>query len=220
MIRIGVTGTDTGVGKTVVSCAIIAALRDAKMRVAAMKPIESGGTLDAEQLWRATGMVFPMDLVCPVSLAEPLAPLLASRRGNAEIDLAVLDAAFAQLSCDADAIVVEGAGGLLVPITREESYATLFGRWNLDLVIVAANRLGVLNHTLLTVHAAREYGLRVRVVVLNTISDRPDGLAESTNLAMLRELLPDVSVLPFPYAGNNDALPKISLNCPGFDNVA
>jgi len=219
-IRIGVTGTDTGVGKTVVACAIIGALREAGMRVAAMKPVESGGTSDADALWRAAGKIFPMEMVCPIALAEPLAPLLAARRANSVIDPHLLDSAFARLSSDADAIVVEGAGGLLVPITTGESYATLFRRWDLDLVIVAANRLGVLNHTLLTVRAAREHGLRVRAVALNSITSQADGLAESTNLAMLRELLPDVNVVPFPYVAEDGVLPKISFDSPGFTNVA
>ena len=220
MIRIGVTGTDTGVGKTVITRAIVAALRDDGRRVAAMKPVESGGTEDAEQLWRAAGMSHPMELVCPVSLAEPLAPLLAARRAEIDVDLRAIDAAFARLSAVSDAIVVEGAGGLLVPITMHESFATLFRRWELDVVIVAANRLGVLNHTLLSVAAAREHGLRVRAVVLNTISDEPQGLAESTNLEMLRELLPAMNVLPFPRAIHNEALPELSLKSLGFDDAA
>lgn len=219
MIRLGVTGTDTGVGKTVITCALIAALRERTNRVAAMKPVESGGTLDAEQLWRATGAVHSMRMVCPVSLADPVAPLLAARRSNTRVDLTVIDQAFAQLSAQSDAIVVEGAGGLLVPITEAESFATLFSRWDLDLIIVAANRLGVLNHTMLTVRVAREHGLSVRAVVLNTISGLPPGIAETTNFEMLRELLPDVRIVPYAFAGDCDVMPKLSLTSLGFDHA-
>ena len=220
MIRIGVTGTDTGIGKTVVSCSIIAAMRAHGLRVAAMKPVESGGTEDAESLWRATGMSHPMELVCPVSLAEPLAPLVAARRANTPIDLGAIDSAFEKLCTGSDAIVVEGAGGLLVPITEDESFATLFGRWDLELVIVAPNRLGTINHTLLTVLAARKYGLRIRAIVLNTITDQPDGIPERTNPGLLRELLPDIRVVPFAFTRTPDDASNISLTNLGFDNAA
>ena len=220
MIRIGVTGTDTGIGKTVVSCSIIAAMRARGLRVAAMKPVESGGTEDAESLWRATGMSHPMELVCPVSLAEPLAPLVAARRANTPIDLGAIDSAFETLCTDSDAIVVEGAGGLLVPLTEDESFATLFGRWDLELVIVAPNRLGTINHTLLTVLAARKYGLRIRAIVLNTITDQPDGIPERTNPGLLRELLPDIRVIPFAFTRAPDDASNISLTNLGFDNAA
>ena len=216
MIRIGVTGTDTGIGKTVVSRSIVAALRARLARVAAMKPVESGGTADAEALWRAAGTLYSMELVCPVSLAEPLAPLVAARRANTGVDVAVLDAAFATLSTDSDAIVVEGAGGLLVPITEQESFATLFRRWDLDLVIVAPNRLGTINHTLLTVRVARECGLHVRAVVLNTMTDQPDGTPERTNPELLEELLPDIRIVPFPFTESPDDASNMSLTSLGF----
>ncbi len=219
MIGIGVTGTDTGIGKTIVSRSIVAALRGSFARVAAMKPVESGGTEDAESLWRATGMVYPMERVGPVSLAEPLAPLVAARRANTPVDLGVIDDAFERLCADSDAIIVEGAGGLLVPITEDESYATLFRRWRLDLVIVAPNRLGTVNHTLLTVRAAREFGIRIRAVVLNTITDQPDGMPERTNLGLLRELLPNIRVIPFAYTLAPDDASNISLTSLGLDDA-
>ncbi|MES2359643.1 MAG: dethiobiotin synthase [Gemmatimonadota bacterium] len=219
MIGIGVTGTDTGIGKTIVARSIVAALRASFARVAAMKPVESGCTEDAESLWRATGMAYPMEYVGPVSLAEPLAPLVAARRANTPVDLGVIDDAFERLCADSDAIVVEGAGGLLVPITEEESYATLFRRWRLDLVIVAPNRLGTVNHTLLTVRAAREFGIRIRAVVLNTITDQQDGLPERTNLELIRELLPNIRVIPFAYTRTPDDASNISLTSLGLDDA-
>jgi dethiobiotin synthetase len=114
---------------------------------------------------------------------------------------------------------VEGAGGLLVPITEDESYATLFRRWRLDLVIVAPNRLGTVNHTLLTVRAAREFGIRIRAVVLNTITDQPDGMPERTNLGLLRELLPNIRVIPFAYTRTPDDASNISLTSLGLDDA-
>jgi dethiobiotin synthetase len=219
MIRLAVTGTDTGVGKTVVSCALVGAIRSGGARVAAMKPVESGGRADAECLWRATEMSYPMNLVCPVSLAEPLAPLVAARRMDMNIDVRSLDMAFQELCATSDAVVVEGAGGLLVPITESECFATLFQRWDMDLVIVSPNRLGAINHTLLTVHAALGYGLRVRAVVLNALSAQPREVAELTNLALLQELLPAVTVVPFAFTGSPGVPPHIPLASIGFDNV-
>lgn len=203
MIRLGVTGTDTGVGKTVVAVALTAALRRRGLRVAAMKPLETGVApddprRDAAQLHAAAGQRHDRALVGPVVLPDPLAPWVAAERVGRPVDLAELDAAFAQLAKDAEAVVVEGAGGLLVPITPDLAYDGLFRRWRLDLVVVAANRLGALNHTLLTVRAARAAGLRVRAVVLNDLPAAADEPARRTNLAALRALLPEVPIVPFP----------------------
>ncbi|MGI8548486.1 MAG: dethiobiotin synthase [Gemmatimonadaceae bacterium] len=199
MTRLAITGTDTGVGKTVVACAIIAAMRAAGARVAPMKPVESGGSTDAEQLRAASGIGYAMHLVRPFAFEEPLAPLVAARRARTHVDISVLDRAFADLSAMSDVVIVEGAGGLLVPITETENFATLFQRWNLPLVIVAANRLGALNHALLTVDAALAHGIDVRAVVLNSISNERPGTAERTNQAVLKELLRTVPVVSFPH---------------------
>lgn len=206
MIQIGITGTDTGVGKTVVAAAIITVLRERGLRVAPMKPVESGADArspdamsDAATLLQAAGGGYPMELVRPVLLAEPLAPFMAARRAGTAINTRLLDDAFHALQRDADAIVVEGAGGLLVPITERESFATLFARWSLELVIVTANRLGAINHTLLTVQAARAHGLTVRGVVLNFILSGTPDLAVSTNPGALRELLGETPLVTFPY---------------------
>lgn len=198
-VRLGVTGTDTGVGKTLVACGIAASLRAAGARVAVMKPVETGGSDDAERLREAAGARHPLRLVRPAAYDDPAAPLVAARRARRPVDLEMLDRAHAELSRDSDAVVVEGAGGLLVPITESESYATLFQRWGLELVIVAANRLGVINHTLLTVAAARSHGLVVRAVVLNTAAAGFAGVAERTNEAVLKELLRSVPVVSLPF---------------------
>jgi dethiobiotin synthetase len=115
------------------------------------------------------------------------------------VDLEALAAAFARLAAQRDAIVVEGAGGLLVPLTEQASYAALFARWRLGLVVVAANRLGAMNHVLLTVHAARAAALRIRGVVLNAVTGAAPDTAAQTNAATLAELLPDIPVLTWPW---------------------
>jgi dethiobiotin synthetase len=175
-------------------------LRAGGQRTAAMKPIETGESTDAILLARAAGKAFPLSLVRPIALPEPLAPLVAARRAHVSVNLDTLDEAFRTLCASSEAIVVEGAGGLLVPITETETYATLFKRWKLELVIVAANRLGVINHTLLTVRAAQAEGIPIRAVVLNSIKKHTTTPAERTNLAVLKELLLPIPVVQFPYA--------------------
>jgi dethiobiotin synthetase len=202
VIRLGVTGTDTGVGKTVIATALVALLRRGGLRVAAMKPVETGvapgGLSDAARLRAAAGGGLAAADVCPASYAEPLAPLLAAERAGRPVDLAALDAAFARLTAGRDAIVVEGAGGLLVPLTERVSFAELFLRWRLGLVVVAANRLGAINHVLLTVQAARAAGLAVRGVVLNDLPGTAPHPASHTNASLVQDLLPRVPVIAWP----------------------
>lgn len=205
MIRIGVTGTDTGVGKTYLSTLLVAMMRRRGLKVAAMKPVETGKTFDdptsdAARLRDAAGADDPLEQVRPVLLSEPLAPWVAlSRAGGPGVDVGALDAAFHALSEGRDAILVEGAGGLLVPLTRDLAYDGLFVGWGLDLIVVAGNRRGTLNHTMLTVRAAHDAGLRVRGVILNALGPDRNGIAERTNLEALTELLEPVPVVPFPW---------------------
>ncbi len=203
MIRIGVTGTDTGVGKSVVAAALLAMLRARGVRVAGMKPVETGvapgdPAADAWLLRRAAGGEDAEEDVRPILLREPLAPWVAARREGTSVDLARLDEVYARLCEGRGAIVVEGAGGLLVPFTRDVAFDGLCVMWGLDLVVVALNRLGVLNHTLMTVRCAHDAGLRVRGVVLNAGPNALAGAAEETNRDALAELVAPVPVLAFP----------------------
>lgn len=211
---IGITGTDTAVGKTTVAAALAARLTRDGRRVGVFKPVETGvgpGTTprDAALLRDAAGAIDPLEAVCPYWFDEPLAPLVAAERANRAIDLAVLDQALGRVATGRDAVIVEGAGGLLVPITDTLLFDGLFQRWHLDLVIVAANRLGVLNHTLLTVRAAEAAGLRIAAVVLNTVAAAAD-TAERTNAAVLQRLLPGHRILSFPYVVNSRHIPSLA----------
>lgn len=211
MIRLGITGTDTGVGKTYLSTVLLTLMRRRGHSVAAMKPVETGVTAndpasDAMRLREAAGSDDAVERVRPVLLSEPLAPWVALARSGGMVDLAALDAAFNELSEGRDAILVEGAGGLLVPLTRDVAYDGLFVGWGLDLIVIAGNRLGTINHTLLTVRAAHDTGLRVRGVVLNALGPEPGGIAERTNLDALQELLAPVPVLPFPWIRKDRSL--------------
>lgn len=203
MLKLGVAGTDTGVGKTVVAAALLVLLRERGDRVSGMKPIETGVLsgecgADATLLRAAAGGSDPPDDVCPVALTAPLAPLVAARGAGRRIDLEALDRAFARLCRRRAAVVVEGVGGLLTPITWTLANDGLFLRWGLDLVIVAANRLGALNHTLLTVRAASAARLLVRAVVLNDVPPVADRSLAETNHRTLARLLPGMPVLRFP----------------------
>jgi len=219
-IRYGVTGTDTGIGKTVVACALAARARVLGLRVAAMKPIESGIVerpvsdsglaSDADRLRAACGSTLPLSVVRPYVLEEPLAPMVAAARATMAIDLAVLDAALAQVEQDVDVVLMEGAGGLLVPITANASYLDLFARWRLPLLLVAGNKLGVLNHVLLTVRAAETAGVLVRAIVLTSLSERDATVAEATNFEALVTLLPTYLILRFPWVDRPDDLDALA----------
>jgi dethiobiotin synthetase len=189
-LRLAITGTDTGVGKTLVSCALLAALRARGVDARAMKPVETGITgrhagTDGARLHRAAGGAGDADDVCPATYADPLAPLVAAERAGRPLDLARLDAAVARLAAGAEALVVEGAGGLLVPFADALDFAGLAVRWALDVVVVAADRLGVLNHALLTVREAERRGLRVRAVALHPLQAGAADPSAASNAAVL-----------------------------------
>jgi dethiobiotin synthetase len=198
--RIGITGTDTGVGKTIVACALLALLRDRGHRTAAMKPVETGVSpqdrdTDGHRLVSLATSAAPMMTASPYRLREPLAPLAAAELEGESIDPRRLDAAFHELSADVDAVVVEGAGGILVPVTASLSMLDLFRRWSLEMLIVAPNRLGVINHVLLTERAAHSAGLVLTAVVLVDPAEADESTAG--NGALLARLTP-APVLRFP----------------------
>ena len=194
-----ITGTDTGVGKTFVACGLAALLRDCGYRVGVMKPAETGcaernGELfaeDAVRLKEASGCDAPLEKICPYQLREPLAPSIAAERAGVKIDIDHLLAVYNEISAKHDLTFVEGAGGLMVPLLPSYTYADLAKVLKLPLVVVAANKLGVINHLLLTLEHASCKGLRVLGYVLNQI-DGPLSLAAQTN----REVLVNLSAAP------------------------
>jgi dethiobiotin synthetase len=174
-----ITATDTGVGKTEIACALLRALRASGVDAVGMKPAQSGHSpgepSDAERLREACGGVEPLAAICPYSLTAPLAPAVAARLEGTRIELPrILEAARA-LAARHATIVVEGAGGLLVPLTDQETYADLAVALALPVIVVARAGLGTVNHTALTVEALRQRGLAIAGVVLNrtTATDDP-----------------------------------------------
>jgi dethiobiotin synthetase len=200
-----VTGTDTGVGKTLVACALAAALAR-RQTVAVLKPVETGcrevdGELvpdDAVHLRAAAGSDAPLDLICPFRFAEPLAPWVAAVRAGAAIDLDRIRSCYATLAARADLVLVESAGGLLVPLTRTASFADLAADLGLTLLVVVGSRLGALNQTLLTLECAERRGLAIAGYVLNQLTPEVD-LAQQTNADALAQLtdVPCLAKIPF-----------------------
>jgi len=184
-----VTGTDTGVGKTVVAAAMTAALAARGLRVAPVKPIVTGldepdpeRPLDHVLLARAAGV--EPERVCATTFGPAVSPHLAAELAGVTLEPAELVAAARAAAEGADVVVGEGAGGLLVPITRGylmRDYALDLG---LPLVIAARAGLGTINHTLLTIEAARTAGLRVAGVVLTPWPDAPDAMLHSNREAI------------------------------------
>ena len=210
MIRLGVTGTDTGVGKTIVASALAARARQLSLRVAVMKPVESGvdesGHLsDGERLLRASGSTDDIALVRPYVFSEPLAPWVAAARAGASIDINRLDTAVNTLVDSRDVLLIEGAGGLLVPFTPTTTFADLCVRWHCELIVVAANRLGAVNHTRLTLLAAASAGVRVRAVVLVSYEEHERTVAQATNFDSLRSLIGEIELFRFPWVAHIDS---------------
>ena len=153
-----VTGTDTGVGKTVVARAIIQALRAEGVDVGAMKPVETGvgrdGPADALALATATDHSEPLELICPLQFELPAAPSVAAADAQSPLRLEAVRSAWRTLQSRHEVMVVEGAGGLLVPLMENFDMADLALEMGLALVIVARPALGTINHTLLTIREA------------------------------------------------------------------
>ena len=174
------TGTDTGVGKTTVSRALLAAATARGLRTRCFKPVESGcsraadGALiahDAHALWEATDRTQALESVCLYRFEEPVAPGVAATRLGTSIDLGAITAAVsAARAASPDFLLVEGAGGLLVPLGGGQSIANLAILLALPLLIVARPTLGTINHTLLTIEAARSRGLVPRGVIFSSSS--------------------------------------------------
>ena len=156
-----ITATDTGVGKTVVANALIHYLRSNGANVGAFKPVESGGREDSTALLEATGADDGIELVNPYSFKTPISPHQAAEEEGRSIEIPVILDAFARLKERHDFIIVEGAGGLLVPLSKSCLYPDLMSALGLPLLVISRAAVGTINHTLLTVKHARSLGLRI-----------------------------------------------------------
>jgi len=221
-----ITGTDTGVGKTFVAAALAAYLHAEGYRVGVMKPAETGcrendGRLipeDALRLKSASGSAEPLETICPYRLPEPLAPSVAAERAGVKIDIDHLWAVYDEISARHDVTLIEGAGGLMVPLLPSYTYADFARVLKLPVLVVAANRLGVINHLLLTLEHAGCKGLSVLGYVLNHLSSETS-LAAATNREVLMGLTgaPCLGELPFVGAPESENYDPVDLIERGFD---
>jgi dethiobiotin synthetase len=216
-----VTGTDTGVGKTVVAGVLIKALQMLGSRVCGMKPIESGcrrrGSMllpsDGAFLKEISQMKEPLSHVSPSCFESPLAPMIAAEREGRRVDLKNILSIFMVLSDKYDAVVVEGIGGLRVPIKADYSVADLAAEMGLPLLVVASPFLGTINHTLLTIDYAQAKGLEIAGIVINYMRPSEGSLAEGTNPSVLERLSPVPLIGRVPYLDYIalDALERVAM---------
>lgn len=203
-----VTGTDTGIGKTYVGTALAKALKKMGHNVGVFKPVEtgvSGVPQDALNLKESADCCEAVDVVCPYPFADPVAPLEASRREGRPIEFSVLEKTYRYIAEKHDVAVVESAGGLMVPISNEGTFADLALRLDLSVLIVVGLRLGAVNHALLTLEAAKQKGLKILGFVLNDYQadDSPGALSVE---AVLREFSNAPILGTIPHDGDATAV--------------
>lgn len=199
-----VTGTDTGVGKTLVAAALVTVLRRRGVRAIGFKPVETGiqpgEKSDSELLAAASGEADPRAMPL-LRLSEPLAPAVAAERVGRTLEPQLIEARISQLREAGYTVIVEGAGGVMVPLAWDYSVIDLARAVDLDAVVVGRAGLGTLNHVALTAMALANRGIGLRAIVLNGRRTPPD-LAETTNPAVLSRLVPGVPIFEVPQAAS------------------
>ena len=205
MSGVFVAGTDTGVGKTWVAQALIQRGVAAGKRVAAMKPVSAGcvwteeGWLndDVALLRAASNVALPLALINPYAFEPPIAPHLAAQKAGVEIDLTRIESAYREIAAQSDEVIVEGVGGLLVPLDAKHSAADIILRLDLPVILVVGMRLGCLNHALLTVEAMAQRGIKLQAWVANQID--PNMREFDLNLASLKQRISAPLLAVFPH---------------------
>ncbi|TVM01031.1 MAG: dethiobiotin synthase [Candidatus Brocadia sp. WS118] len=202
-----ITGTDTGVGKTVVAGGLAALYRNKGLDVGVMKPIATGCKRvnnalisdDAVFLKCSAEVDDEYELINPVSLEQPLAPTIAARLSNTKIDLEKIRMDYDSLCERHEYLIVEGIGGLLVPVDEYYFVVDLANEMELPLIVVCRPTLGTINHTLLTVSYAREHGLDVKGIIMNESTENCDNVVKKTNVDEIKKLtgLPLLGIIPF-----------------------
>lgn len=209
-----ITGTDTDVGKSLVACALIEAFAARGCRVAPMKPI-AAGTVDVDgvemntdviALREVSGSTAALRDINPYCFSEAMAPHLAAQHENVTVELDVIKAAFDRLKSDVDTVLVEGAGGFLVPMSMNRSMSEIPAALGLEVILVVGMRLGVLNHALLTIEAIRARGLTLAGWVANTTAAGATMLAFDENHATLERMIdaPLLGTVPFDARSKTD----------------
>ncbi|OGP15627.1 MAG: dethiobiotin synthase [Deltaproteobacteria bacterium GWA2_54_12] len=212
-----ITGTDTNVGKTEAACVLASSFRGAGLKVGVMKPVETGCRLlgekmipkDALRLKEASGTLADLDLVNPYRFTAAAAPDLAARLFGASIDLERIKDIFIGLQAAHDLMLIEGAGGLLAPAAEGKSMADLALLLGAPVLIVSANRLGTINHTLLTVSCARQMGLDIKGIILNNPTPSNEDISREYNRTHLERLSGVPVLFEIPYSPGQSNLPVL-----------
>jgi dethiobiotin synthetase len=199
-----ITGTDTGVGKTLVSLALMHALQAQGKNVAGMKPVSAGCLKtknglrndDAVQLQKASSIELPYDIINPYAYEPPIAPHIAAHQLGDQISINKIEDCFNPIASQSDLVIVEGAGGWLVPINENETMADIAVRLNLPVVLVVGMRLGCLNHALLTVESIQNNGGKLAGWVANQIPPNMDKSAENIDSLEHRISAPLLGLIP------------------------
>ncbi|MFG0332397.1 MAG: dethiobiotin synthase [Maioricimonas sp. JB049] len=223
MYGLFITGTDTEVGKTHVTCEIARALSARGLRVGVYKPVCSGGVPandgtivwdDLQRLNEALPVPVPVDRICPQRFVAPLAPPVAAHQEGRTIDEQLLRSGLQGWGDQADVLLVEGVGGLLCPLTDRETVADLAADLGFPLLIVAPQRLGTINHTLMTVEVARCRGLHVAGIVMNHVAPpADDSVASNAGQIARRAGVPVVGELPYrPPLGLPATAPDVKID--------
>jgi dethiobiotin synthetase len=190
-----VTGTGSGVGKTVLTALLLAFLREKGVKALGMKPFCSGSRGDARLLRACQKGCLTLDEINPFYFDKPLAPGAAGR----PVPLPVAVDKIRHLARQCDVLVVEGVGGLLVPLGKNYAVRDLIGQLRCETIIASANRLGTINHTLLTVESLRHVDIKAVAIVMMGVK-KPD-ISAASNARMIRKMLPETAVFRVPFLG-------------------
>ena len=207
-----ITATDTGVGKTLIAGAIAKILSQKGKKVGVFKPVATGckktkqGLVseDAQFLSYCADSKFGLDIINPIKFKTPASPFACEKTENKKVDLKKIAAAYKRICQESNLVIVEGIGGIRVPITKDIDVLGLAKAFALPIVIVTRAKLGTINHTLLTIDAIRRAGLLLAGVIINGYDEKTKNLAEKTNAAIIKESgkVEIIATVPFDNTTN------------------
>ncbi len=200
------TGTDTGVGKTLLTGLLLCHLRRRGVGALAMKPFCSGGRKDVDLIQALQNHAVPDEEVNPFYFPEPLAPLVAARKHRRRISLRQVLRSIERVEAQCEWLIIEGSGGVLVPLGEDFSVADLIAKLHCEIVVVGRNRVGTINHTLLAVRSLQHVtNQRIKIILMG---QKRGDLSAFSNGRILGELLAPTPVLTVRFLGENATRPE------------
>jgi dethiobiotin synthetase len=194
-----ITGTDTGVGKTFVTSLVARHFRGEGLDVGVMKPISTGPAAENDAVWlkKVLKLSDPLELINPIRLKHPLAPYPASKIENRKLKIGTIFQAYKKLCALHDLVLVEGIGGVMVPIKKDYLVIDLIKDFSLPTIIVARPKLGTINHTLLTIEALKKRRVNIFGIIINGYTGKD--LSEKTNASVITEIsgVPILTKIPW-----------------------